>query len=242
MQRGRVLSHIPYDFETFGGLMSGNGYFPCPKVEDLACPLDLAWLRRVLKVRLPGASGRMAWTRNGAERAAVRYVLEAYCLRLSYIQHGKAVTERLPIITTETAFGGQRHWFGCPACGRRCRILYGTDRFRCRRCLGARYSSQYQDKAMTIAHRRWRLRSFLEEHGAVSLVQGLDAGMPPKPPGMRQKTYRRLCALDQLLERRWTDLIEAWLDKTDPQKKSEKRAQRDLKRIMARRPRGRGNA
>lgn len=222
--------------------MSGDDNFPCPKIEDLACPLDLAWLRRVHKVRLPGASGRVAWTRNGAERAAVRYVLEADGLRLSYIQHGKAVTERLPIITTETAFGGRRHWFGCPACRRRCRTLYGAYRFRCRRCLGARYSSQYQDEAMTIARRRWRLRRFLEERGAVSLLAGLDAGMPPKPPGMRQKTYRRLCALDHKLERRWTDLIEAWLDKTDPQKKAAKRVLRDLERIMSRRPRGRGNA
>jgi hypothetical protein len=227
---------------SLGARMKKHGHLTCTKVEDLACQLDLAWLRRVLMVRILGASGCVAWMHDGIARFSVRFVLETDGLRLSYIQHGIAVTERLPVVTTATAFGGRRHWFSCPACGRRCRILYGADRFRCRRCLGARYASQYQDEAMTIAGRRWRLRDFLKERGAVSLGQGLDAGMPPKPPGMRQKTYRRLCALDRELERRWTDLIEAWLDKTDPQKKAEKRAQRGLERVMARRRRRPANA
>ena len=46
-------------------------------------------------------------------------------------------------------FGGVRHWFSCPSCGRRCRILYGGARFRCRLCRGARYESQYQAAALT---------------------------------------------------------------------------------------------
>jgi hypothetical protein len=59
-----------------------------------------------------------------------------------------------PIITTRMHFGGVRHWFSCPSCGRRYRILYGGARFRCRPCRGARYESQYQAAALTTCDRR----------------------------------------------------------------------------------------
>ena len=76
-------------------------------------------------------------------------------LRLNYAMRstGRVAVERLTITTTATRFGGRRHWFRCPDCSRRCRILYGADRFRCRECLGARYEFQYQNEAMNISSR-----------------------------------------------------------------------------------------
>ena len=137
------------------------------KVEDFGCVLDLAWLRRRLNARSPGDSGRIYWKRHGIEQASVRYTLETGFLRLTYAMRGtgRVIVERLPITTTATRFAGRRHWFSCPDCSRRCRILYGADRFRCRECLGARYESQYQNEAMNISSRRWRLRQLLEERG-----------------------------------------------------------------------------
>jgi len=86
--------------------------------------------------------------------------------------------------------GGRRHWFACPSCARRCRILYGGSHFRCRICRGARYESQYQHAAFSTGDRRWRIRKQLEERGGREWPWGLDDGFPPKPPHMRWRTYR----------------------------------------------------
>jgi hypothetical protein len=108
--------------------------------------------------------------------------------------------------------GGSRHWFECPSCGRRCRILYGGARFRCRLCRGAAYESQYQHGAMTVCELRWRIRERLEERGGLnSRLLGLDDGFPPKPPRMHWRTYRRLEALDDKLAARWCASIGEWL-------------------------------
>ena len=177
-----------------------------PKVEDFGCVLDLAWLRRT-RNWAPGHTGRITWSHRGVEKASVGYTVEPGGLRLSYRQgsYGSdaSVNEVLPIVTTATQFGGRRHWFSCPGCGRRCRIVYHSQAFRCRQCLGAHHESKYQDEALNICARRWRLRRLLEERGGMAWPLALDDGFPPKPPRMHWKTYRRLHALDQQLERRW---------------------------------------
>lgn len=117
---------------------------------------------------------------------------------------------------TPVHLGGFRHWFECLSCGRRCRILYGGVRFRCRLCRGARYESQYQHAALNVCDRRWRIRERLEERGGLdSRLLGLDDGFPPKPPRMHWRTYRKLEALDDRLAARWRVGIEGWLVRTD---------------------------
>jgi len=56
----------------------------------------------------------------------------------------KDVSEWVPLVETETPFGGRRQWFECVSCRSRCRILYGGGRFRCRRCHRLRYETQYE--------------------------------------------------------------------------------------------------
>jgi hypothetical protein len=54
----------------------------------------------------------------------------------------QSLTERVPLLTTPGTIGGVRDWFGCPACGRRCAILYALGgRFRCRGCHHLTYRS-----------------------------------------------------------------------------------------------------
>src|SRR4029453_15964735 len=111
-----------------------------------------------------------------------------------------------------TRFGGVRHWFACPSCGRRCRIVYGGLHFRCRVCRHARYESQYEHPALRVGSRRWRIRQKLQEREGPRWRWGLDDGFPPKPPRMHSRTYRRLQALDEPLAGRWRigmiDLLE----------------------------------
>ena len=199
--------------------MSRPALYLTPKVEEFRCVIDLAWLRRT-GARAPGYTSSITWSHQGTVKASVAYTVERAGLRLRYKRGSQAelVSEFIPISTTATQFGGRRHWFTCPSCGRRCRMVYGAERFRCRRCLGAQYESKYQDVAMTIAARRWRIRQRLEEKNGSSWNLSLDHGLPPKPLKMHWKTYRRLQALDRQLERRWTSWIEGWLLRTDPRR------------------------
>jgi hypothetical protein len=170
-----------------------------PKTTDFRS-IDLAWLRRK-GARNVGYSGTLRWLHNGH--------VEAGGLRLRYRVTPRGgspqdINEVIPIVRTPMHLGGFRHWFECPSCGRRCRIVYGGVRFRCRQCRGAKYESQYQHPALTLCDMRWRIRERLEERGSLdSRLSGLDDGLPPKPKGMHWSSYRRLEALDDKLAGRW---------------------------------------
>src|SRR5690606_14976642 len=123
----------------------------------------------------------------------------------------REVDELVPIVTTPMHFGGVRHWFRCPSCRRRCRIIYGGALFQCRLCVGARYESQYEALPIRISGQRWKIRRRLEERGGKPWPFGLDDGFPEKPPRMHWKTYKRLCQRDQQLGSTWTATVGAWL-------------------------------
>ena len=132
-----------------------------PKVEDFLA-IDIAHLAHgILTSR--GSSGIISWSRpSGIARVA--YVRQEGGLRLRYTHTGHdgaphRIDEVIPIVTTPTPFGGQRHWFACPGCSRRCRLIYGGSHFRCRHCHGARYSSQYESLPLRISRRRWRIQT-----------------------------------------------------------------------------------
>jgi hypothetical protein len=192
-----------------------------PKTADFRS-IDLAWLRRK-GARHVGYSGTIRWSRNGTETGSIGCALEVGGLRLRYRTTPRAgapenIDELIPIVTTPMHFGGCQHWFACPSCSRRSRILYGGTRFRCRPCRGARYESQYQHAALTTCDMRWRIRERLEERGGVnSRLLGLDDGFPPKPPRMHWKTYRWLEALDDKLAARWCVGVGGWLERMDAQ-------------------------
>ena len=157
----------------------------------------------------------------GPQLGLVAYVLQEGGLRLRYThtRHEGApqrIDEVIPIVRTPTPFGGQRHWFACPACSRRCRLIYGGSHFRCRHCHGARYTSQYESLPLRISRRRWRIQRKLERLAGKPWPFGLDDGFPPKPRRMRWAEYQRLQALDQRLAAVWHAHIAEWLKRTDP--------------------------
>lgn len=208
--------------------MARPALYLTPKTTDYQS-IDLAWLRRK-GARHPGYSGTIRWSRGGNPTGSIGYSIEAGGLRLRYRTTPRGgepedIDELVPITTTPMHFGGCRHWFACPSCWRRCRILYGGARFRCRLCRGARYESQYQHAALTVCDIRWRLRERLEARGGLdSRFFGLDDGFPPKPPRMHWSTYRKLEALDDQLAARWRLDVGDWLHRTDPQRIAARRA------------------
>jgi hypothetical protein len=195
-----------------------------PKTTDYRS-IDIAWLRRK-GVQNVGYSGSVRWSRNGEQTGSIDYTLEAIGLRLTYRTRPQGgswedVNELIRIVTTQMHLGGCRHWFACPSCGRRCRILYGGARFRCRLCRGAAYESQYQNRLSTIGDMRWRIRDRLEERGSeMPWLCGLDDGFPEKPPRMHWRTYRRLEEQDRKLAARWCVGADEWLERTDVRRRT----------------------
>jgi len=175
--------------------------------------VDLAWLRRKGYLR-PGYSGSVTWSRFGQKTGFIDYRVETDGLRLIYRTrpHGgdwQGVNELIAFSATRANFGGFRKWFLCPSCSRRCRILYGGARFRCRRCYRLKYESQYEPAFGRAASRVHKLRERLGASGS------LDDPFPPKPKGMHWKTYRRLEALDEHLQNQWAVGIMGWMGRLE---------------------------
>ena len=103
-------------------------------------------------------------------------------------------------------FGGARRLLGCPGCGRQCRILYfGTDRLRCRLCLGMRYRSQNMQRGDRALAQAAKIARRIDP-------KTLDIDeMPEKPPRMRWRTYHRLAERHADHMDRWAEGLMARL-------------------------------
>lgn len=94
---------------------------------------------------------------------------------------------RVGIMETPQPFGGQRHWFLCPGCSRRCCVLYLTANILCRKCLGVNYQSE-RTSAWTGWRRMERIRKRLRGYP----TGGTHAPCPDRPKGVHRSTYNRL--------------------------------------------------
>lgn len=204
----RTPENLPNDFgnipeKKMGGRGSGRqaGYgFTVDKAEDYR-QIDLAWLKRQSDFRV-GYRGTIKRSRGGVEVASISYTVEVSGLRLHYRSRSPGsdwidVNELIQFACTSANYGGQRTWFKCSSCGKRCRILYGGTYFRCRRCYGLHYESQYEPHYCRAASQAHELRARLGQNGS------LDEPFPARPKGMHWKTYRRLEARDTELLGRW---------------------------------------
>jgi hypothetical protein len=102
---------------------------------------------------------------------------------------------RFETTRTETAFGGQRDWFLCPKCKRRCAIIYRegyAPRWGCRLCLKGRYRSEHMSPRDRRLHAAFKVRDRLGQTKG-----GIFVRFPSKPKGMHWQTYEqiRLAAL-----------------------------------------------
>jgi len=92
--------------------------------------------------------GTMTWSRGNQKTGSIGYTLTPRTIELRYTSgrgdHKEEITEVIPFAFTDQPFGGQRRWFLCKACQRRCRVLIGGTYFRCRQCYRATYESQYE--------------------------------------------------------------------------------------------------
>ena len=91
---------------------------------------------------------------------------------------------RQPVAVRRVA--GHRALFLCPRCDRLSTILYSNPYFMCRACLGLRYASQSQSRAMR------RLIRALQQRMKMGGTSSPWDPFPPRPKGMRHATYSRL--------------------------------------------------
>jgi len=99
----------------------------------------------------------------------------------------------VPIVTTPCNFGGERRWFLCPRCDRRCQVIY--EGLQCRKCTGARYELERlcpRDRAILQAI---RLRRKLGQNGG-----NMSMPIPERPEWMRGAAYAKIRARIQKLE------------------------------------------
>jgi hypothetical protein len=166
------------------------------------------WLR-------PGAQGIVRWLRGDRETGAIGWMVTGpeqdsserrpAALLLHY-QVGEPVCEQIALTWTSCPFGGQRPWWVCPGCGRRCAVLYGGVRFRCRRCHNLAYASTREEPYERALRRAQAIRQRLG--GSPNLL----APFPAKPPRMHWRTYWRLAEEAMACEAAWGAGLAAWLE------------------------------
>jgi hypothetical protein len=131
----------------------------------------------------------LSWSNGGDPIGSIGLQAKSDGVRLFYRTRRDGewydVDELIPTVWTPTRFGGRRQWFLCPKCARRCRILYGGSRFRCRRCYRISYRSQAEMRADRATRAMFKIVRRLDPEQDVN-------DLPAKPPRMHWRTYNRL--------------------------------------------------
>ena len=171
-----------------------------PKSEQML-RLDISQLER--RGYLRGGLYRYSWSwgRDGEDAGSIGLLALATGLKLIYRTRSgdgewQDVDEVVPFVWTPLKFGGQRRWFQCLRCGRRCRILYGGGRFRCRRCRRVRYASQSETKADRATRAMFKIVKRLDPEEECN-------DLPFKPKGMHWSTYNRLADRYEYYDTQW---------------------------------------
>ncbi len=108
-------------------------------------------LRQLVQARLlvPNTQFEWAWRdREGRSLGQMAVLVQHDHLVLGYTaptEDGpRRFTERIALARTPARFGGHRQWLCCPGCQHRAVVLYAVGEvFRCRKCQGLRYQTQY---------------------------------------------------------------------------------------------------
>ena len=160
-------------------------------VEELAADcLDVreALKAGVLKGGWINLRAGIRWPRIRKIRAS-RYLIQIEL-------HNQTVPQQVPVSWTSCHYGGARPWLHC-LCGRRVlRLFKGFGGYYCRPCCGDPiYESQRRNK---------KARAYLQAYRARQQLGGSRPGVDPvpeRPYRMKGKTYARLCARIERLER-----------------------------------------
>ena len=173
-----------------GGPGSGRvAGFGGPTCEELHS-IDIRELARKGGLK-SGSKITVSWTWN-EETVATAYmtVNDGHAI-LDYYERNSEGTkrhdqEKVELASTTGHYGGNRPWFICPECGRRCAILYALGRFLCRKCHHLTYQCQKDDELQRLARRIDEIRGKLDGFMVVGEF------FPERPYKMHHKRYQRM--------------------------------------------------
>jgi hypothetical protein len=157
------------------------------KTED-SLPLDIRMLKRKGLI-FPGGWISSKWSSRGNVYASITADVHEDCLVLKYwYRKTEDVEQRIYFTWTPCNYGGQRIWFVCPYCCRRCAVIYsGGKYFACRKCCRLTYRTCNETPRDRIFTKAEKLREKIEaEPGSLNPLPWL------KPKGMHQKTWDRI--------------------------------------------------
>ena len=172
------------------------------------------------------------WTRLGILRdgiiktgwqSSIRYRLDTTdgyqpLVHLTYGLGRESLDYPVFLETTQPQFGGVRWWFCCPFCRRRVQKLFLPPRasqFGCRHCHNLSYATRNQTPKDRLMERARAIRVGLG--GSVSLFDPF----PPRPRGMRWKTYWSLEEKYERYDRESLRCTVEWLERMKKPRKSE---------------------
>lgn len=188
-----------------GGFGSGNRLQSGKATTDEMRAIDINYLQRegLLKA---GYINTLTWSRNGNPIASIKIFADIDYVRLIYkCRSNGAEWEdkdyRVTIERTTCHYGGSRAWFLCPCCSKRVGKLYGGKVFACRHCHDLAYKSQREGELDLLARKVERIRERLKWEAGILNGQGW------KPKGMHWKTFDRLVALHNQVEKPMLDGI-----------------------------------
>lgn len=96
----------------------------------------------------------------------------------------KSQVRALPVTSTPCNFGGQKHYWLCPKCQRRCRFMYyHSGMGGCRLCFRLAYKSQNETLADRLLRKKEKLQSKLQS----------TLPFPERPKYMRKRVFADVC-------------------------------------------------
>ena len=180
----------------------GSGSYPRPgSTKDTAessLPLDIRKLKRQGLIVL-GRWFSWQWSTGGNVHSSIGAIANKDYLLLRYT-HKKtdSVKQKIYFTYTSCNYGGERIWFQCPTCGRRCAVVYRSGKyFACRICCDLTYETSNE----TPLDRRFSKANKLRKR--IGARPGVFNHLPIfKPKGMHQTTWDRIRNEIQCLEHR----------------------------------------
>lgn len=164
-----------------GGARDGAGRPRTRAVLEECLRLDIAQLR--LHALVDGPPVKRLVTCHAVSRtpeATICIVGSRHRVSLHYTARGHPMRIDVPMRWAACTFGGERPWFECPACQRRCGTLFlGSFNFSCRECNQLAFASQALTKEQRTRRARNRYEQRLTTDGA-------------RPAGMHRRTYYSL--------------------------------------------------
>ncbi len=100
----------------------------------------------------------------------------------------RQVNTPVKLTRTPEHFGGERVWFACPGCEKRCATIYIHGKPACRTCKRLTYGCQVEKPYEQHLRQARKIENIIESRGGVVSHGDIDR----KPPTMHWSTFMRL--------------------------------------------------